>query len=75
MNEAVMSSPKTARPMLVAGAVSLAAFMEVLDTTIANVALSHIAGSLGASSEESTWVLTSLSQMELFYLYRAGCQA
>jgi DHA2 family multidrug resistance protein len=59
MNEAVMSSPKTVRPMLVAGAVSLAAFMEVLDTTIANVALSHIAGSLGASSEESTWVLTS----------------
>lgn len=46
-------------PLLVSVAVSLAAFMEVLDTTIANVALSHIAGSLGASSEESTWVLTS----------------
>ena len=33
--------------------------MEVLDTSIANVALPHIAGSLGASSDESTWVLTS----------------
>jgi len=47
------------KPFLVAGVVSIAAFMEVLDTTIANVALSQISGSLGASSEESTWVLTS----------------
>jgi len=39
--------------------VSLAAFMEVLDTSIANVALPHISGNLGASSDESTWVLTS----------------
>jgi DHA2 family multidrug resistance protein len=46
-------------PWIVAVAVSLAAFMEVLDTTITNVSLSHIAGSLGASPEESTWVLTS----------------
>ncbi len=53
------SSLKPTNPLLVSTAVSLAAFMEVLDTTIANVALSHIAGSLGASSEESTWVLTS----------------
>lgn len=44
---------------LVSLTVSLAAFMELLDTTIANVALSHIAGSLGAGQEESTWVLTS----------------
>jgi MFS transporter, DHA2 family, multidrug resistance protein len=33
--------------------------MEVLDTSIANVALPHIAGSMGASNDESTWVLTS----------------
>lgn len=46
-------------PYLVSGIVSLAAFMEVLDTTIANVALSQIVGSMGASSEESTWILTS----------------
>jgi MFS transporter, DHA2 family, multidrug resistance protein len=46
-------------PWIIAGAVSLAAFMEVLDTSIANVALPHIAGSLAASNGESTWVLTS----------------
>jgi MFS transporter, DHA2 family, multidrug resistance protein len=44
---------------LAAFVVSLAAFMEVLDTSIANVALPHIAGSMGASNDESTWVLTS----------------
>ena len=37
----------------------LATFMEVLDTSIANVALPHIAGNLGASQDESTWILTS----------------
>ncbi|MCU1260471.1 MAG: drug resistance transporter, EmrB/QacA subfamily, partial [Bryobacterales bacterium] len=46
-------------PWLIAFVVSLAAFMEVLDTSIANVALPHIGGNLGASSDESTWVLTS----------------
>src|ERR1700719_1372922 len=44
---------------VVALTVTLATFMEVLDTSIANVALPHIAGSLGASQNESTWVLTS----------------
>src|SRR4051812_66949 len=46
-------------PWLIAVVVSLAAFMEVLDTSIANVALPHIAGNLGASTDEGTWVLTS----------------
>lgn len=46
-------------PWLIAVVVSLAAFMEVLDTSIANVALPHIAGDMGASNDESTWVLTS----------------
>jgi MFS transporter, DHA2 family, multidrug resistance protein len=46
-------------PWLVALVVTMATFMEVLDTSIANVALPHIAGSLGASEEEATWVLTS----------------
>jgi len=50
--------PKS-HPRVIAIAVSLAAFMEVLDTSIANVALPHIAGNLGASNDESTWVLTS----------------
>jgi DHA2 family multidrug resistance protein len=46
-------------PWIIAVTVSLAAFMEVLDTSIANVALPHIAGGLGVSNDESTWVLTS----------------
>ncbi|MBT9331216.1 DHA2 family efflux MFS transporter permease subunit [Paracidobacterium acidisoli] len=46
-------------PWLVAITVTLATFMEVLDTSIANVALPHMAGTLGASTEEATWVLTS----------------
>jgi DHA2 family multidrug resistance protein len=46
-------------PWLIAFVVSMAAFMEVLDTSIANVALPYIAGSLGASNDQSTWVLTS----------------
>src|ERR1700722_10957102 len=46
-------------PWFIAVAVSLAAFMEVLDTSIANVALPHIAGNLGASNDESTWVFTN----------------
>lgn len=46
-------------PWLIAMTVALAAFMEVLDTSIANVALPHIAGTLGASTDQGTWVLTS----------------
>jgi len=46
-------------PWIIALTVTLATFMEVLDTSIANVALPHIAGSLSAGQDESTWVLTS----------------
>src|SRR3954471_24226615 len=46
-------------PWAIAMTVTLATFMEVLDTSIANVALPHIAGSLSAGQDESTWVLTS----------------
>jgi len=46
-------------PWVIAVVVALAAFMEILDTSIANVALPHIAGSLGVTNDESTWVLTS----------------
>jgi DHA2 family multidrug resistance protein len=46
-------------PWIIGVVVALAAFMEVLDTSIANVALPYMAGSLGASNDESTWVLTS----------------
>jgi DHA2 family multidrug resistance protein len=46
-------------PWLIAASVMLATVMEVLDTSVANVALPHIAGNLSATPEESTWVLTS----------------
>ncbi len=46
-------------PWLIAAAVMLATFMEVLDTSIASVALPYIAGSLSATNDEATWVLTS----------------
>jgi MFS transporter, DHA2 family, multidrug resistance protein len=46
-------------PWLISMIVVLATFMEVLDTSIANVSLPHIAGSLSATNDESTWVLTS----------------
>lgn len=46
-------------PYLIAFVVSIATFMEVLDTTIANVALRHIAGSLAVGIDESTYVITS----------------
>ncbi len=64
MSAAAVANPESlwvprVNPWLIAFVVSLAAFMEVLDTSIANVALPHIAGNLGASSDESTWVLTS----------------
>src|SRR4029078_7723050 len=46
-------------PWLIASSVMLATIMEVLYTSVANVALPHIAGNLSATTEESTWVLTS----------------
>ena len=56
-------------PWLIGVVVSLATFMEVLDTSIANVALPHIADSMGASNDESTWVLTSyLVSVLMFFL-------
>ncbi len=48
-----------ANPWLIALVVALAAFMEVLDTTIANVALNYVAGAMGVSEDEASWVVTS----------------
>jgi MFS transporter, DHA2 family, multidrug resistance protein len=64
MAAAAAAVPMTAwkpkvNPWVIAATVALAAFMEVLDTSIANVALPYIAGGLGASRDESTWVLTT----------------
>jgi DHA2 family multidrug resistance protein len=49
----------SANPWLIAVVVTMAAFMELLDTTIVNVSLPHIAGNLSASYDEATWTLTS----------------
>jgi len=53
------SSGGKSNPWLIAMVVTLGAFMEVLDTTIVNVALPHIAGSLAVSSDEATWSITT----------------
>src|SRR5579863_3321047 len=74
LNEASPSAPPTGKlpspapfpqwrpefnPWLIGVVVAVAAFMEVLDTSIANVALPYIGGNLGASTDQSTWILTS----------------
>jgi DHA2 family multidrug resistance protein len=56
--EEVTWKPKV-NPWIIGVTVSMAAFLEVLDTSIANVALPYVAGNLGASYDDSTWVLTS----------------
>src|SRR4249919_3573719 len=53
------SEPRHVNPWIVAVAVMFGTFMEVLDTTVVNVSLPHIAGNLSATIDESTWVLTS----------------
>jgi DHA2 family multidrug resistance protein len=63
MRDRILAKLRTAdgsiNPWVIAVTVTLATFMEVLDTSIANVALPHIAGNLSAGADESTWVLTS----------------
>ena len=54
-----MDEHRHVNPWIVAVAVMFATFMEVLDTTVVNVSLPHIAGNLSATIDESTWVLTS----------------
>src|SRR5262249_42494126 len=54
-----MTEQKHINPWLIAVSVMFATFMEVLDTTVVNVSLPHIAGSLSASIDEATWALTS----------------
>src|ERR687884_1267525 len=54
-----MSEHRHVNPWWVAVAVMFGTFMEVLDTTVVNVSLPHIAGSMSATIEEATWVLTS----------------
>jgi MFS transporter, DHA2 family, multidrug resistance protein len=58
MSSAQQTQPQI-NPWLIAIAVMSSTFMEVLDTTVVNVSLPHIAGSLSASTDEATWTLTS----------------
>src|SRR5690242_8362119 len=59
MAEETAQNPQHINPWIIAVAVMLSTFMEVLDTTVVNVSLPHIAGSLSATVEEATWTLTS----------------
>jgi MFS transporter, DHA2 family, multidrug resistance protein len=59
-------------PWLIAAAVILPTFMEVVDTSIASVALPHIAGSMAASTDEATWVLTSYLAANAIFLPASG---
>jgi DHA2 family multidrug resistance protein len=54
-----MSEPRHVNPWLIAVSVMFATFMEVLDTTVVNVSLPHIAGNLSVTIDEATWALTS----------------
>lgn len=54
-----MTGHRVVNPWIIAVSVMFATFMEVLDTTVVNVSLPHIAGSLSASTEEATWAITS----------------
>src|SRR5215475_12817759 len=58
-NDFAAPSVAGANPWLIAIVVALASFMEVLDTTIANVALPYIAGGMGVSEDEASWVVTT----------------
>jgi MFS transporter, DHA2 family, multidrug resistance protein len=62
----------SANPWMIAVSVMLATFMVVLDSSVANVALPHIAGNLSASTDESTWVLTSYLVSNAIMLPAAG---
>src|SRR6201990_2069626 len=58
-NQSQQESGSAVNPWLIAISVMLATFMEVIDTSIASVALPYIAGSLSATNDQATWVLTS----------------
>src|SRR6516164_11439589 len=58
-SSAVRQIARPVNPWLIAGTVTIAAFMELLDTSIANVALPYIGGGLGRSYDEVTWILTT----------------
>ncbi len=67
-----LASPKPINPWVVTAAVMLATFMEILDTTVVNVSVPHIAGNLGATVDEGTWVVTSYLVSNAIVLPMAG---
>ena len=66
------SAPARVNPWIVTIAVMLATFMEILDTTVVNVSIPHMAGNLGATVEEGTWVVTSYLVSNAIILPMAG---
>src|ERR1700733_7801375 len=62
-------------PWIIATAVMLSTFMEVLDTTVVNVSMPHIAGSLSARTDEATWPLTSYLVSNAIILAKTGWPA
>ena len=67
-----VSAPARVNPWIVTIAVMLATFMEVLDTTVVNVSIPHLAGNMGATVEEGTWVVTSYLVSNAIVLPMAG---
>jgi MFS transporter, DHA2 family, multidrug resistance protein len=69
------AKPRVLNPWIVALAVIIPTFMEVLDTTIANVALRYIAGGLSAPASDSEWVITSyLAANAIILPISGGCR-
>ena len=66
------SAPARVNPWIITVAVMLATFMEVLDTTVVNVSIPHMAGNMGATVEEGTWVVTSYLVSNAIILPMAG---
>src|ERR1700685_1625253 len=66
------SAPARVNPWIITVAVMLATFMEVLDTTVVNVSIPHLAGNMGATVEEGTWVVTSYLVSNAIILPIAG---
>src|SRR5437762_8755854 len=67
-----LTAPRIINPWIVALAVVIPTFMEVLDTTIANVALRYIAGGLSAPATDSEWVITSYLTANAIILPMSG---
>src|ERR1700738_4062167 len=71
-NDFAAPSTASVNPWLIAVVVALASFMEVLDTTIANVALPYIAGGMGVSEDEASWVVTTYLVAHAIILTASG---